>query len=180
MRHYYKCADCLSVVATADKVTPAPDCGLCGGAVEYMGEVGRDWSGLQKTRTVSVCDCRCTNAAGPRCDCQCGGVNHGSGRVVEVHYPAGDKPKLRIPPRAEALRVAEEWRAAYASAKARYSELSAKKYGGVYLSAEEFNKWCRIGYALREARGLHTHKARMARLAPWLPVAAAPNFTLTA
>ena len=30
------------------------------------------------------CDARCTNARGHICECECGGVNHGKGRLIEA------------------------------------------------------------------------------------------------
>lgn len=49
---------------------------------KIMGKVHR--GRLVDVRYAPPCDGRCTNAQGPSCDCQCGGANHGSGRLVEV------------------------------------------------------------------------------------------------
>jgi len=110
MRHFYRCADCLSVVATETKIQPVQvppsyfysfgECGACGGAIEYMGEVHRDH--LIRTALRVPCDGRCTGATGPSCDCRCGGKNHGSNRLVEVVVETGKLPRLMAPPDAAA------------------------------------------------------------------------------
>ena len=85
MRHFYRCADCLSVVATDTKIQPVQcpraittrvgECAACGGAIEYMGQVHGDH--LARTELRVPCHARCTGALGPHCECQCGGENHG-------------------------------------------------------------------------------------------------------
>lgn len=53
---------------------PCPECGHAG----Y-------WDGGPVTGTYSPdreCDSRCTGARGPDCECQCGGANHGRGRLL--------------------------------------------------------------------------------------------------
>lgn len=50
-----------------------------------MGKIGPTRYGrLLTPEERAPCDGRCTNARGPNCDCRCGGVNHGSQRVVTV------------------------------------------------------------------------------------------------
>lgn len=65
-----------------------------------MGRVGRKPGscGLLALRG----DARCTNATGPSCDCSCGGVNHGTHRVVAItlwwwHPARGDRGRRRAP-----------------------------------------------------------------------------------
>jgi hypothetical protein len=80
-RYYYRCADCLTAMVAEEGLRKSTVC-ACGGKLRMMGEVRRH-------RVVNVelhtpCDGRCTGAQGPACDCQCGGENHGSMRVVKV------------------------------------------------------------------------------------------------
>jgi hypothetical protein len=43
------------------------------------------WEGqrIEGTTTEHVCDVRCTDAKGFRCECSCGGANHGQGFLCE-------------------------------------------------------------------------------------------------
>ena len=88
----------------------------CGGEMEHMGRVEGDR--LTKTEYRCPCDGRCTGALGPNCDCQCGGANHGSGRVVEVQIDAG-RAVARPLNLAQSQMVADEYRRALAAARAR-------------------------------------------------------------
>lgn len=77
MLYYHKCDDCLTPFASTEQKVDECD---CGGAVTFMGIVcGDKW---QHTENRPACDGRCTHASGPHCDCECGGINHGTGRVV--------------------------------------------------------------------------------------------------
>ena len=62
-----------------------------GRAHRFMGEV----KGPRLTQPEDRCPCdrRCTNATGPNCECSCGGVNHGSGRLVSVDVDCGPVPQ---------------------------------------------------------------------------------------
>lgn len=113
-RNFYRCADCLSVVAV-DGRRQRIQC-ACGGELEHMGRVEGDR--LTQTKYLCPCDGRCTGALGPNCDCQCGGANHGSGRVVEVQVDAG-RAVARPVNLAQAQIIAGEYRRAVAAAKAR-------------------------------------------------------------
>jgi hypothetical protein len=52
-----------------------------------MGQVKGDKYELIENRPA--CDGRCTHAHGPHCDCECGGVNHGTGMVVATVIKEG-------------------------------------------------------------------------------------------
>ena len=177
MRHFYRCTDCLSVVATETAIKPVQvppsysysygECGACGGDVEYMGEVCRDH--LQKTALVCACDDRCTSALGPICSCRCGGENHGTHRVVEVVIEAGKVPKLMVPP--DAKGKADEYRAllfeVVSALDSRYGRLFQQKREGIYLNGSDFCQFCEGQYYSREilkARTLRTHSGRNRRL----------------
>ena len=79
MLYYHKCLDCLTPFASTEKKIDLCD---CDGPVVFMGVVHGDKYIKHENRPA--CDGRCTHAHGPSCDCACGGVNHGTGRVVSV------------------------------------------------------------------------------------------------
>lgn len=78
----------------ADKydILVKPICGICDQPVNHLGHVSGNK--LAKLEDRCPCDGRCTGATGPNCDCQCGGINHGSGRLVTVEIITGNIPKL--------------------------------------------------------------------------------------
>jgi hypothetical protein len=177
VRHFYRCADCLSVVATEAKIQPVQippgwaysygDCAACGGAIEYLGQVHRDQ--LQRTELRVPCDSRCTGATGPHCSCQCGGENHGSNRVVEVVVETGKAPQVLVP--ADAKVKAETYRALVHAVRtahnARFGRLFEAKRNGAYLNTGDWFEY-REGQLLNgrilEARQLRSHAVRNKRL----------------
>src|SRR3990167_5830002 len=114
-RWFFRCSDCLSVVAAdLDAMPPrTADCGACDGfrTIEVMGRMKR----TAIPYLVTGGDARCTHARGPSCDCSCNGKNHGSGLLVEIEHTAGI-PRLRAVDSAKARAFAEEWRGARGSA----------------------------------------------------------------
>jgi hypothetical protein len=84
MLYYHKCNDCLTPFASTEQKIDLCD---CEGEVTYMGIVQGDK--YEKVENRPACDGRCTHAHGPCCDCQCGGVNHGTGRVVQTVVSEG-------------------------------------------------------------------------------------------
>ena len=189
MRHFYRCEDCLSVVATEVAIRPTykpgtyypqyANCDACGGDIEYMGQVCRDH--LEKTALVCACDDRCTSALGPMCSCRCGGENHGTNRVVEIVIETGKLPRLLVPPDAKVK--ADEYRALLAEVRsaidARYGRLFQQKRDGRFLSTPEFSQFCegqRISRDMHKARVLRTHSGRNKKLRAILAeLAAAPG-----
>jgi hypothetical protein len=179
MRHFYRCTDCLSVVATVEPIRTYTDargftryglCSACDGRIEYMGHVTRDR--LVRTSEACACDGRCTNATGPSCDCQCGGENHGSGRTVTVEYDAGGVPRVNVPPdavekaqvyRALVDRFTALWGAQYRAVteRKRYERLNGTAYS-LYL--EGLHAW----QAFSVARNLRSHAGRNKRIAALL------------
>ena len=89
--------DCGQITSPAkqagyySRATACPHCGhvpqeakWCKGLIEGHRVMGKVLMG--KVYDVSLrppCDGRCTNAQGPSCECQCGGANHGSQKLVE-------------------------------------------------------------------------------------------------
>lgn len=183
-RWFVRCDGCLSVSMIErpkgkrneylpdgfDTPAQTVKCGLCDGRVKVMGRVIRHGKSLLTDTTFRTpCDDRCTNAPGPKCECQCGGENHGTGRLVEVKHE--DKiPKVHpIAPEAARQRAAE-FTSAYEHAKARlpYRGIAERKAAGEYLERSEYGLWVeREGYAqaLRHAKGLTSHKGRMKAIA---------------
>jgi hypothetical protein len=161
-RHFYRCRDCLTVMA-ADEHLLSAECGICQGFVEYMGRVHRDR--LVKEGLECPCDARCTSARGPSCNCKCGGKNHGSNLVVPVTRDAGKKPVLQARCTQVAIAIAEEWREAVATVLAAINSYK----GQGWIPEHEFRVQLDMTRALNAARGKSVHKVRMKLLKPWLP-----------
>ena len=177
MRHYYRCADCLSVITTEVKVRPVQippsysysygECGACSGRMEYLGEVCRDHLVRRELRVP--CDARCTGAAGPHCECQCGGENHGSNRLVEVIVEVGKLPRFMVPEKARAKGEAyrELLRVVRTAQDARFGRVFQLKRNGHYLSPPDWCRFCEgqgLSHQILAARELRSHSARNRKL----------------
>ena len=177
MRHYYRCADCLSVVAADAKIQPVQippsysyshgECGACGGRIECLGEVCRDH--LVRRELCVPCDARCTGAIGPHCECQCGGENHGSHRVVEVVVETGKLPRVMVPgdARAKGEAYRELLRAVRTAHDTRFGRLFQLKRNGIYLSPPDWYRFCEgqhFNQQILAARELRSHAARNRKL----------------
>lgn len=163
-RWFVRCADCLSVAAV-EAVPAGMLCGLCGGRVEEMGRVTRDRRGMVTAAyDAPACDARCTHARGPSCDCPCGGKNHGTGVTVPVVVTEG-APRASMPPEGKARRVAEEWRAELARVRATLAgRMSRAQRDGAWLGGGDYGLVMQYRRVLAHAKGLRTHKGRMAQL----------------
>jgi hypothetical protein len=177
MRHFYRCIDCLSVVATEAKIHPVQippsyayscgECGACGGRIEYLAEVCRDhW---QRKELRVPCDARCTGAIGPHCECQCGGENHGSNRMVEVVVETGKLPRVMIP--SDARAKGEAYRELLGTVRSahdvHFGRVFQLKRNGVYLSPPEWYRFCegqRLNQRILAARELRSHAGRYRKL----------------
>lgn len=164
-RQFYKCADCLSVVAINHKLDPYvrnfPVCGLCGGKCHHMGEVKAD--NLVKIIHRCPCDHRCTGALGPSCDCKCGGANHGTHALVQYETVEGKVSRINTRPNPAALAIANEWRAAIEPLKTRLDDLYARKRIA-RLSERDYSEMWELGRIINIAQGYKTHKSRMETL----------------
>lgn len=167
MRYYIRCRACLAVGAVEAESEPRQGACPCGGRVESMGKVHRDR--LVREGQESPCDGRCTGAKGPSCDCHCGGVNHGSGRLVAIRYDLGPVPRFELSPDdARAM----EYQVALAFAEARIARLNAddvvaRKLRGAHLSPDEFRRYRAVGEAhlrLRKVERMRTHHGRIKAL----------------
>lgn len=160
-RWFVRCRDCLSVVAVEVQPTAEMRCGACDGKIEVMGRVTRDGKRMVTgAYDAPACDARCTHARGPSCDCQCGGVNHGTGATVPVVEMEG-APRVMVP--AAARRIADEWRAELArvadTRPGRLASLPGWLPDDEWYVADQYRR-------LRShARTLRTHRGRMACLA---------------
>ena len=129
-----------------------------------MGRVGSG-SRLYKTETRCACDSRCTGATGPKCDCECGGANHGTNRVVEVNVSCGNAPVAVMPDNAKAMAVATEFRAALAPVEDELAALYARQRAGEWLPSHTFDRLRTLQSLRHRARKSKTHAARMKMLA---------------
>lgn len=172
-RWYVRCSDCLSIAAVDAAESPNVAACACGGKIEAMGKVTRFGRLHVSTREETPCDDRCTGAQGPKCDCPCGGENHGSGRVVKIDVTTGVPHIVMLDPEQAAAR-ATEYRAALADARAAVDRRHAAgrlageaKLAGAWISADDYGAMREYDYALsnlRKAKQLRTHKGRLARL----------------
>lgn len=170
-RYYYRCRACCHVVAVEEQLgvaatpsgamEPTARC-VCDGKLELLGRVGRK-PGLWRDSERCACDARCTNAPGPSCDCSCGGVNHGTGRVVPVEVGAGGIPRLVVACEVDCKARAAEYRAAAEPHRARLRamrEARAERYGSRPSYEERA-----LADALGKIAALRTHKGRLKALA---------------
>ncbi len=168
-RWFFKCGDCLSVMATAEnlrcdvdgRAAIAPRC-TCGGKLKFMGEIKRER--LTVTEAHSACDGRCTNAPGPSCDCKCGGENHGTQRIVEVVRDLGPAPRLRTPnpARAEEFRAAKD--RALLAFDARYPDLRLNIKEGRHVGHGLWEETRSFFHGSAVASKIKNHKNRIAAL----------------
>jgi hypothetical protein len=152
-RHFWKCPLCLTVAAVESDTVGKLDCGHCRIAMNYMGKVSQ--SRLTRTEERCACDARCTNAVGPSCDCQCGGVNHGTQAVVTVTVDAGPIPQANVRPTAQALWDLKEYQALRATLQ---QELKTAQ------DARHHGQAQRICSALWKAATMTSHAGRMKHL----------------
>lgn len=160
-RWFWRCSDCLRVVAVNERVGEAK-CGVCNGRMECMGQV--IGSTLATVGTACACDARCTHAKGPNCECSCGGENHGTGAVVEVIRVVGTIPQLGG---TGTKNTADEFRTGLAVIERELNHLLSLNR---WLSNDEYSRKCRLERVVRKARSLRTHAARMRLIRECVPV----------
>ena len=174
MLTYFRCPTCLATT-TVDTNEAAsfyqPECGICGGTLERLGEVHQ--STWVETGIRCVCDDRCTNAQGPNCECSCGGVNHGIGSKGDIEYVRATG-KVKVTPKdaatiAKHLAQSEEFKAAYAAAQARYEAKLGKtaelRRNGTWLPRSEWDALTNAQKALRDAKKSKVQKLRIKKCA---------------
>ena len=164
-RHYYRCCDCLvpMVLESDRRPSPLPVC-VCGGTLEYMGVVHRHR--VLELEDRSPCDDRCTGATGPNCDCQCGGENHGSGRVITVvRADHGAATVVALDPEVQIAR-AKEWRDAKdrltaAIQSCRLASSFRDYAAGVRVGSSAFLEIRHVAEKRSHAKRLKTHNGRI-------------------
>lgn len=174
-RWFVRCYDCCAVAAVDRSPveqaywqgTPigqryaGPACS-CGGRMHNMGKVQGNRLVLESERCA--CDSRCTNAAGPNCDCVCQGANHGTRRIVCVKVDAGGIPTVQ----AGDPEAAAELRAGIEAAKVRiaalpfYADIIAGRWVNDRAAWESIRA---AQHRLNKVRSYKTHKSRMTALA---------------
>jgi len=154
-RHFWKCPLCLTVAATEGSNVGSLSCGYCKVAMSYMGRVSQNR--LVRTEERCKCDARCTFATGPNCDCQCGGVNHGSKVLVEVTIDCGAVPTANVKPTAQALWDLKEYQTLRATLQNELTTLNLHP-------SLNYNRCQRITGALWKAATMTSHAGRMKHL----------------
>lgn len=153
---YFRCHDCLTTLCTTDQ--PASQkhfmtCGICGGHMEWMGDV----KGNQYTHHHEECVCNemCQTATGPKCTCSCGGKNHGNSFLYKVVIDGRGRVIESLNENTEKrLKIAEDYRSAVAAAIARihampmYNDYCA----GKWIDREAWLAIHDAEYKLNEAR----------------------------
>lgn len=171
-RFFYRCNDCLTVIATEAKIAENAVCDACEGTFEYMGATSGAF--ITTRHEVCACDARCTSARGPVCDCPCGGENHGRETVVPVytHLPI---PRVMVPK--NAATKAQEFRSLCEQFKAKWNEqfgdVAERRRNGEWLSPALFQYLLRgknIWAEFAHIKHMRTH-ARTKKLAKLLEVA---------
>lgn len=202
-RHFFRCADCLGIFgAELPRVTsaaPGPwalkkaidaaiaplllarcpyECGAVGelehlGALDARGQITKVEGG------ETPCDSSCTHARGAKCECPCGGANHGVGVLADfLVLSDGGTPeaRFRAAPKSKAQSIARaaEWRAALVetsnaldTVRAELDELDGRKSRRVYLDGPAYDRWRTLRALFRgarEAETLRTHAGRLKAL----------------
>ena len=171
-RHYYRCRACCHVVAVEGTLVSAPAANgsgateittrcVCDGRLELLGRVAKNKRGLVLDSERCACDGRCTSAPGPMCDCRCGGVNHGTGRVVAVEVDAGGIPRLVVGAAAE-VDACKARAAEYAAAMEPHrAALRTMRQDRVISGRRPTLAEDQLAAALGSISRLRTHKGRL-------------------
>jgi hypothetical protein len=166
-RNFYKCRQCLAVMATEGFSAAATSAACsCGGALKYMGRVRFAFGieRLARDHQETPCDARCTNAPGPSCDCSCGGKNHGTKRLVTVVTDAGPVPQLLSPSPERAAEFAAAKDAARAAFDAKFPGVRSAYENGFHIDATKWDHFVTFSRGLKEAAKIANHKKRIAAL----------------
>lgn len=171
----YSCNRCAEWFYSSQMFRSAT-CPICDGRITFRGAVRQNRS-VTFDAEIPPCDGQCTSARGTKCECKCGGRNHGSGRTITVTVAAGkaqvslDDPELaqRLRdsrrPQIEAAEVYEE------HVMARLSEVYGTVFqqyrDGVWMDEADFRKYLQGSSLRREvalSRRLKTPAGRVRRL----------------
>lgn len=170
-RYYYRCRSCCHVVAVegelesvrTEHATEYKVRCACDGKLELMGRVCRKPSmGLVLGSERCACDSRCTNATGPSCDCSCGGVNHGTHRVVPIEIAAGGVPRLKVESADDCRKRAAEYNAAMEPLRAKLRKKVEERPSWRHTPTRDEDD---LRTALGRVSSLRTHKGRLKAIA---------------
>lgn len=166
---FLRCRGCLSVMAMeTDRPAATMRCAACEGSIEVMGQVHP--KKLLKLEERCLCDNRCTMAAGPECNCQCAGANHGSGVLVAAALVVGGIPRITPPDPSKANRIHSEWLGAMRAVKARIVKHCPQlvnpdeKYVAHGFGAAQAIRGARYMDEVARAAAMKTHHGRMQAL----------------
>lgn len=165
MLYYHKCDDCLTAFTTVESHVDFCD---CNGVVTMMGVVQGDK--YVKTENKPACDGRCTHASGPHCDCQCGGVNHGTGKLVAVVVKEGKVYATSLTE--EDVERAHMYRKVKALAEEtlikRWAETKAKIDSRVWIERADYVGYINATRALEKAIAMRQHLPRIKALTDFI------------
>lgn len=163
-RWFYRCPDCLSVMAADGNPYARLACACGCESCEKMGKVQR--ARLVTETERCPCDDRCTCALGPSCNCRCGGENHGAGLVSVVEQQDAGAVPVISPPDPAAIERGRAWRAAVEAAekgvRARFPGW-ARKNAGEYVSDKEFRDYLAGRDAMKRLRAIEGMRVRKTR-----------------
>jgi len=168
--HFWRCKSCLNVFTTFGKYrelrcgcSPDQDYGC-----EYLGKV-EDTTSFN-LEDACPCDSRCTGAQGPKCDCSCGGINHGKGLTAIPHmiteHILGDEVAVVDPPDNKKSQQYKEYLALVARVKSLYPVPThwEKFIKWSYLDSKDWRECDKYSKFLRQidnTKHLKTHAARI-------------------
>ena len=156
-------------------------CGAGAGTVERMGQVQPEGGRITMvTGHAYACDASCCHARGPKCDCSCGGANHGAGilaTILTIDDNGTTQARFAAAPKsaADAVKRAAEFRAAMLTLdgavdviQAARSALATKRSTSGWLSNDDFRTTLKLRDWLRaqaDLKSLRTHQGRLKAIA---------------
>lgn len=164
---YVRCRCCLAT-STVEAYSANMFCGVCHDAepLEVMGVVTP--YGWQKMVDRCKCDHRCTFATGPKCECSCGGENHGAGMLgfVEVVAETGKVSVTANKNKEKHAKNGAEFRALCAEVdrvlNAVQGMTAFKK--GTWIPRGQWEECSYLRKEFRHARDLRSHSGRVKNL----------------
>jgi hypothetical protein len=150
-------------------------CPICAGKVTRRGFVKPDRHAYHDEQR-SVCDARCTDANGVKCDCSCQGRNHGSRRVVTVEVRDGivtlgldsDRTAALAAKRLPEIERSEQLRdACVARLEVVFAADLAKSREGGWMPHDQYlriEQWRQFRAAIRHAMALKVPRNRVKAL----------------
>lgn len=143
---------------------------------EHLGVVQASGNLQRLDGAKAECDSSCTHARGCKCDCPCGGVNHGAGILADIPVFSNQgnaKARFKSAPKSldQAVVRANEWRAIVARVEAlfapvqpRIDALYKKRSEKRWLDAGDFRELVDLQNLTRSRAklpSLRTHQGRM-------------------